>query len=308
MLRDKILSTLRFFDLQDIPLTLLELHRFLIRDIESIKKNIDKNFEIINILNNFESEQIQLSEILLCIENECVNEVVNFLGFYCLAGREKIVDLRWKNYYFGIKRERRIKKFVKFLKFIPFVRGVAVGGSQALGQQTESSDIDLLIITHKDFMYLARTLVSLYFQFLGLRRHGKKIRNRFCLNHYIAGSKEVSRERNLYKAMEYGRLRPLVLNQGVKDFIEKNLLWINMFMPNVKSDSIETKESFFQKVVEFLLQNKLGQILENLLKKIQKNKIHTDEFTFILEDELSFHPQSGHIRLLEKFFAKTNQI
>ena len=34
MLKERILSTLKFFDLQDYPVTLLELHKFLLADVQ----------------------------------------------------------------------------------------------------------------------------------------------------------------------------------------------------------------------------------------------------------------------------------
>jgi hypothetical protein len=106
---------------------------------------------------------------------------------------------------------------------------VALGGSQALGQPKKFSDIDLFIVVKPGFLWLVRTMVSLYFQILGLRRHGKNVANRFCLNHYVAEQKVVDRERNLYKAMEYVRLRPLIYPQGLVEFLQVNAEWIKVF-------------------------------------------------------------------------------
>lgn len=185
MLKERILSTLRFFDFQDYPLTLLELQRFLVTDLEVLKKLIDMQGEI--IISNFKKEQeITIDKILECLDSELQNFVENTLGFYHLAGRKPIVQSRLQNYFFGIKREKLIKKYIGGLKYIPFVRGAALAGSQAMGQEKEASDIDLLIITDPKYMWLARTLVTAYFQILGKRRHGRKIQNRFCLNHYLA--------------------------------------------------------------------------------------------------------------------------
>ena len=114
-------------------------------------------------------------------------------GFYCLKGRAAIIDQRLANYIYGIKRERRIRRFIGGLRFLPFVRRAALAGSQAQGVQKSDSDIDLLIIVEPEFLWLGRTAVTAYFQILGLRRHGKKIANRFCLNHYLAGVKIIDR-------------------------------------------------------------------------------------------------------------------
>lgn len=304
MLKDRILSTLKFFDFQDIPLTLLELHHFLIGDLGRITLSQDENFELFkDAPMGGQSHSVSLDEILRCIDEECGAEVGNTLGYYHLSGREGIVSRRLDNYFFGLKRERRIRRFLGFLRHIPFVRGVGVGGSQSLGQQKESSDIDLLIVTANGFMWLARTFISLYFQILGMRRHGKYIQNRFCLNHYVAGAKAVDRERNLYKAMEYARLRPLIYPQGVAGFLEKNRTWMQIYFPNFYTQTGTEPQPLTQKIFETLLKNPFGEVFERLLGFIQKHKIREDEFTFVLPDELSFHPHSQHRALLLKFFS-----
>lgn len=230
-------------------------------------------------------------------------EIQNTLGYYHLSGRQGIAQKRWENYFYGVERERLIRKFLPFLRHLPFIRGVAVGGSQSLGQQREDSDIDLFIATEEGFLWLTRTLVSVYLQIFGLRRHGRKIKNRFCLNHYVSGPKLVDREKNLYKAMEYLRLRPIIYPQVISEFLEKNKAWILIYFPNFYIDQALKPQSFSQKILEPFFRNPLGSLLEKCLGLIQKLKIRQDEFTFVLPDELSFHPHSQHRALLNKFFT-----
>ena len=101
------------------------------------------------------------------------------------------------------------------------MRGAALAGSQAQGVQKPGSDIDLLIIVEPKFLWLGRTVVTFYFQLLGTRRHGKKIADRFCLNHYLAGVKTIGELKNLYTAWEYAKLRPLIYEGAVTEFQEK---------------------------------------------------------------------------------------
>lgn len=303
MLKDRILSTLRFFDLQDYPLTLLELHHFLFEEPEKIKKNLNEDWEIVDQKFKKPTLPVEASVILRSLETECQDLVENYKGFYFLIGREPIVKQRLSNYSYGIKRERLIKRCVPFLKHFPFIRGVALTGSQALGQQKFNSDIDLLIITDPKFMWLSRTLITGYFQILGLRRHGKKVANRFCLNHYLAGSKRLSELRNLYTAMEYIKMRPLVYEKNVFDFQKQNLEWIRAFFPNWQIARPEDEpQSKIQKVLEKLFNNAFGLALERRLKQWQTPRIKKVEFILVKEDELSFHPQSRQKYLLTEFF------
>ena len=302
MLKEKTLATLKFFDLQAYPLTLLELQKFLIADRGMLKLSINTDWELIN--QQPAPGKISASEILNCLEKELTGAVESDKGFYCLVGRKAIIDLRWRNYLYGLKREKLIKKYISGLRHLPFVRGVALGGSQAMGLNKENSDIDLLIVTEDKFLWLARTFVTVYFQVLGHRRHGKKIANRFCLNHYLAKPKAVEREKNLYKAMEYARLRPLVYGQTIEQFQANNANWIKSFFPiwEIKKQPAQT-QSRLQKILESLFTNSFGHWLEQRLQNLQIRRIKQGEFIFVTTDELSFHPESKHESLLREFFA-----
>jgi predicted nucleotidyltransferase len=303
MLKERILSTLRFFDLQDWPPTLLELHTFLIANINTLKSQLDERFEIVQDFLSDQNQTLPIDQLMRLLEVDCQPEVESFRGFYYLKGRKKIVEERLQNYLYGIKRERLITKFIGGLKHIPFVRGVALAGSQAMGQQRKNSDIDLLIITDPNFLWLARFFVSAYFQISGKRRHGKIIANRFCLNHYLSKPKEVDQEKNLYKAMEYAKLRPLLYPQVITEFQNNNSKWIKMFFPNVEiQNSPVEPQTSIQRALEFLFSNRFGFWLEKILKKWGQKRIKQGEYVFVTEEELSFHPDSKHGQLLDSFF------
>lgn len=306
MLKIRILSTLKFFDLQDLPVTLLELHKFLLADVGLLKNQINTQWELVG--ENLGVDVVGISEVARCLENECADVVEQKHGFYCLKGREVVIDQRLASYLYGIRREKLIRKYIKGLARVPFVRGVALAGSQAMGQQKEGSDIDLLIIVDPKFLWLARTGVTAYFQLLGRRRHGQKIANRFCLNHYLAGVKEIGELKNLYTAWEYAKLRPLVYTDTIVNFQMKNSDWIAVFMPNFATgwggQPMAGPTSRIQKISERWLSGVFGLWLEQKLKNWQLPKIRQEEFILVREDELSFHPQSKQKELLGKFFIR----
>lgn len=281
MLEDRILSTLRFFDLQDLPLTIFELHKFLISD-----------------------QPIGLNQVLEATERLVGQEkVFKHDGYYFLPGKHKLVTKRLANYEFGIVREKLIKRYIRAMKRMPFIRGVAVAGSQALGQEKPTSDIDLFIITQPGRMWTARTFITLYFHFFRVRRHDKLIANRFCLNHYVAGNKILDEGRNLYSAMEYGKLRPIAYKQGINEFLECNLFWMHSFFPNLPLPIRTSKErpAFTQIILEKIFSGGIGDFFEAKMEQLQKQRIHTDQYVRVLEDELSFHPDSREKKLLSDF-------
>jgi hypothetical protein len=302
MLKDRILSTLKFFDLQDYPLTLLELHRFLLADRQVLQRVLDIRFEVLPGAGE-PSQKTDIVSVLASLESECAGEAECRYGFYYLKGREEIVGLRLKNHLYGLARERRVSKWAGFLRYIPFVRGAALGGSQTLGQQKPTSDIDLFIVTDPRYLWLARTLVTVYFQVIGLRRHGKLIANRFCLNHYVSGPKALGELRNLYSGMEYARHRAIIYPQGMYAFHQNNLWWMRLMFPNLYfvDESIE-RQAGAQKFLEKLLAGRLGDRLETWLKNWRLPKIKKQQFIIVEDDELSFHPHSKQQALLQGFF------
>lgn len=303
MLAERIISTLRFFDLQKFPLTAFELYKYLIADVSTLQNKLDSRFEMAS------EEVIPISAVhydtvltqLHILSRE--GRIVAKNGFYAMPGKESLILDRSKNYLVGLFRERRIRKYLTPTKHIPFVRGIALAGSQALGQQRKSSDIDLLIITDPRRMWTARTLLSIWFHIFGVRRHGQKIANRFCLNHYLANPREVDAERNLYKAMEYTKLRSVVGADQIRKFQRANEVWIRQFFPNVNFPSIKSQpKSRLQILLEKVFNNRMGDWLERRLGQWQQNRIRQDQFVFVRKDELSFHPESKHTALLEGFF------
>jgi Nucleotidyltransferase domain len=303
MLAGRILSTLRFFDLQGLPLTSFEIHQYLISETNILRTKLDDRFEFLQTdlpptpPVHFDTILTQLH--ILTREGGIVHRT----GFYALPGKEDLIQNRLSNYLNGLKREKLIQRYLIPTKYIPFVRGIALAGSQALGQQRPSSDIDLLIVTDPNRMWTARTLLSAWFQIFGVRRHGNKIANRFCLNHYLANPREVDAERNLYKAMEYTKLCAIGDGSQIRRFQRANENWIRQFFPNVGFPPIAKKAPpRLQRWLEKIFNNGFGNWLEQQLGNWQQNRIRQDQFVFVRRDELSFHPESKHHALLAGFF------
>jgi predicted nucleotidyltransferase len=61
---------------------------------------------------------------------------------------------------------KKTEKYLKFIKWIPGLRMVGIGNSVSMNSASKNSDIDLLIVTDKNRMWLVRILVTLIFQIL----------------------------------------------------------------------------------------------------------------------------------------------
>jgi predicted nucleotidyltransferase len=81
-----------------------------------------------------------------------------------------------------------VNKIIKIKKIIansPFVDQVGVCNSVTLGLGDEESDIDLFIVTQKGRLYITRLYLVVLFHLFGIRRHGNKVKGRFCLSFLV---------------------------------------------------------------------------------------------------------------------------
>lgn len=305
MLQQRIKDTVRFFDYQGIPLTLLEVYKYLLASRESIQQRVDGSYELHQLEEVIPS--INIDTVLFTLDDLVDKQYLERrVGYYCLPGRHHLVAERLRSYAYGIQRWRRLRRYAGLLRFVPFVRGVAINGSQVLGKEQQGSDIDLFVITEEKFLWSARTFVTGFFQILGVRRYGNRIANRFCLNHYIAGLKQMERGRTMYTAMEYLKLRPFAYPAVITQFKQRNLDWMSRFFPNsVRFAEYMSQEhytfalqKFFEKVYVILQ----GERIESWLSAWQMKRIRQEKYIVVASDELSFHPSSKQEQLLQDFF------
>jgi hypothetical protein len=110
ILNNRILATLRFFDLQELPLTHFELHKFLLGDPEAIQLSLDGHFELRG--QPAPGDKITLAAVLSGLSNlKTEGKIGEYNGYYFLPGRDSIVALRLGNNAYGIKREQRIRRY-----------------------------------------------------------------------------------------------------------------------------------------------------------------------------------------------------
>ncbi len=277
-----ILDTLRFFHALNIAPSFLELQRYQAADKECA--SFVFGGELLKVLHNLQAQ----------------GRIAFVYGYYALPGKQELCVARMLGYGASIVREQRIRRTLWVLNFLPFVRGVALAGSQALGLPRKESDIDLLIITEPGWLWLPRTIVTAYFQLLGIRRHGAQVANRVCLNHYIAGYKSITHSHNVYTAFEYAKLRPLVGEHAIRLFQYANMEWISTFFSHVKVDLIPAQSQYLlQQILERIFTALGGEQLEHVLGVWQAKRIKKDQKEIIVEaDELSFHPDSKQDKVL----------
>jgi hypothetical protein len=283
VLAQSVLETLVFFDAQKRPLSLLEILLYLGKS----------------------REQTSLNRISRLLETELEGDVETDGVFYCLKGKKHLLRERHERYRTSLRRMRKSKKYIYFLRFLPFVRGVAVSGSQALLGSRASSDIDLFIITARNRIWLARTFVTLFFQLTGSRRHGNKTRDRFCLNHYIDEEVRIEKDKNLYTAALYASFLPAFGLEHFQEFYKKNQWtkdYLNRPIGSPANNFFGYARARGQRAFELVLDlTMLAPLFNRLSRLYQKSRIAKQDFVYVSDKELSFHPNSRGQNILAEF-------
>lgn len=273
-LAQSIYKTLALFDVQDIPLTLMDIRGYLVR------------------VNNLPPAPVSLSNIEFVLTTELNEFIEQQDGFYFLSGRQALVALRQERYRISLVRLRKARRYLQGLRFLPYIRAVAISGSLSFLNSKSTSDIDLFIMAKPGRIWLARVLVSMYFQLFGQRRHGKYIADRFCLNHYVREDLTVTVDRDLFTAVAYAGIIPVLGAQSLRRFWARNT-WIEQFLVNpiLQTDQVYfgAKFSPLAKFFERLLDFTGGPLLNSIFGRYQRWRIKPREDIIVSDEELSFH-------------------
>lgn len=174
-----------------------------------------------------------------------------------------------------IKKEyvRFSKKYLKLCQWIPYIKTIHLCNNITLNNCTKDSDIDLFIVTKKNRLFIARTIITIFFHLLGVRRHGNKVQKRFCLSFF------VSEEAN---NLEKFKIKP---KDVYMDF------WIKSLNPILNNTS-----NVIKNLLEFILSNKIGDLIEKTLMNHQLkrcrrkiSKLKNPEGNIVSETILKFH-------------------
>lgn len=241
-----ILATLAYFDMFDYPLTYGEIFLFL----------------------GEKHCQLEFKEALNCLVS--AKKVYQFDTFFSLKNDYLIVIRRNRGNQKAAQMITKAKEVGRLLIKFPYVRGIGISGSLSKNYADDKSDIDLFIITAKNRLWVARTLMHCFkkFTFLVNKQH------HYCMNYYIDEQQLQIAEKNIYTAIETDTLIPLEGELVFEKFYAANS-WSRVLLPNktLRLASAKPLQKYFLKsLIETLLNNKLGELLDNLFLKVTSNR------------------------------------
>ena len=267
-----VLKTLVYSDIFDYPLSGDELWKFL------INKKLDKK-SFLKLLKNLNLKYVNVRN-----------------NFYCLLGRENIINTRIERKKESRKKIVIAKKIIKQLTLLPTIQFIGISGALSLGNSSKEDDIDLFVITSKGSLWLTRLTIIIFLLFMGRyrRRNEIEVSDKICLNMLIDETALAFPKirQNLYTAHEIVQLMPVFeRNDMYKKFMGENK-WVEKFLPNA-INGFRIQESGIRKKQRnplFIIHNSLF-IPERLAKIIQfwfiKKHVTTET---VSNNFLAFHP------------------
>jgi len=112
---------------------------------------------------------------------------------------------------------------------------IGITGALAMGNCQENDDIDLLIITGANFLWLTRLLIVLLSPFLGIKRRKpkeKNVKDKICFNLFLEENHLKTEPENLFLAHEICQVKPLINKGKTYEKFLWNNRWVKDYLPN----------------------------------------------------------------------------
>ncbi len=263
-----ILETVAYYDVFDYPLTEFEVWRLLLAS-DGGGENI---------------KPVSLRDVTETLEGSFLGKRLGRArGFVFLRGREKLVALRMNRQREADRKLKGARRVAGILRFLPFVRMAGLTGSLAMKNAERGSDWDFFIVLRAGHIWSGRAIVTGFLQLFGLRRHGKRVARRACLNFWVTTRSLVISLKDIFSSNEYFFLIPFFGEKTFSKFQRSNE-WMRRFRPNFSiarlphllsiSDTFLTR--FFRDVFEIFF---TGLRVENFLRTLQWKKIASNPKT-----------------------------
>ncbi len=229
-----ILETLAYSDIFEYPLRADEVHRYL-----PLRANLDDVQSGLNRAPHVDSKN----------------------GFYFLAGRAHLVDIRLQRADASLRPYNWSHRLGRILSLIPFVRMVGLTGSLAMLNLSKAADMDFMLVTAPNRLWTARAFAVTFGRFMRLFGH------RICVNLLVTENALLWPQHDLYSAHEMCQMIPITGLDVYHDLRNINQ-WTERFLPNaIKKNSRNSpvraiRVKILQPILEIPLRGKLGDKLE----------------------------------------------
>jgi len=285
-LREAVLRTLAYSDIFDFPLTQQELHYFL----EGYPIDPGVLFTALPSLTGI----------------ECRDD------FFCLSGREQIIDRRVQLNIWSFRKLQLAKLVAAKLAMIPWVRMIAVTGAVAAKNADQDHDIDIFIITSPKRLWVTRFTEKAMTELMGRRRRPlaeseEGAKDKICPNIYLDAGELTFPNQDLFTAREIAQME-VVFNKNYtyERFLRANS-WMEKWLPNWCSMTLRKNSDYSESGINPPLAERGGfsvilDFLESLTKAVQLKYMAGKRTTETISDNLlMFHPRDQRVRVMREY-------
>lgn len=155
-------------------------------------------------------------------------------GFWYIPGKESDTAVRERRMTATQQKFVELTVLTNFLRKIPWVIGVAITGSAAMNNAEADDDIDILIVTKNNRLWLVRPLVILFAFLQGKRRTwSSEEKNSWCFNLWLERSALTQPEatRSIYVAYEVCQTKWVIDREGTQAAFYSLNSWVNRYLP-----------------------------------------------------------------------------
>jgi predicted nucleotidyltransferase len=155
-------------------------------------------------------------------------------GFWCIPGKESDSAVRERRMTATQQKFVELTVLTTFLRKIPWVIGVAITGSAAMNNAEADDDIDILIVTQNNRLWLVRPLVILFAFLRGKRRTwSSEEKNSWCFNLWLERSSlsQPTTSHSIYVAYEVCQTKWVIDRAGTQAAFYSLNSWVNRYIP-----------------------------------------------------------------------------
>lgn len=144
-------------------------------------------------------------------------------------------QLRKKRARLSAMKLLELQPFLTFAQNIPWISGVAVTGSVSVDNADAKDDVDLMILTQANRLWLVRPLLVLFSVIKGKRRSwNKEEYNSWCLNLWLEETSlsVMPDKRSVYTAYEVCQARWLLTKANIEQRFLLANAWAGSYVPH----------------------------------------------------------------------------
>lgn len=213
-------------------------------------------------------------------------------GFYVLKGQEKNIKKRLNNEKYSKKKLIIAQKASSLISKIPTVLFVGITGSLAMMNANKDSDIDLMIITKRETLWITRPFVYMLLMLFNFKIRVPKTldeKDRLCLNLWLDEDSLIwsTKTRNIFTAHEMCQINPIISKEFIYNKLINSNRWIYKYWEGV---NVQNNLKVGKKKETLILVKLLNFLLFNIQMFYMKNKITSEKIS--LEKAL-FHPNDN---------------